>query len=439
MACFNGRLIASHLSRQRCPPCVVTGVILRRNQKRLFSKDDKTNRLQEIESSDSGREQKPRKAPSLDGAERRKKSTLDHFFSKLGSTNRKPSRRRSFNKITEQQNSGSKDFLILPRRDCEKETAPKLDMTTFFNEVNEMMAIRKASEQKMAMNQEELEQHSSSKPSILDLLPRDRKRGPDAYDEDAFDQYFEILETVVEDPSFLRKRRETSRLDESKLSAVIDWLRAEEPIVKCFLPTLANLSGADWDEDSLRTNLRNELNAQKNRFLEHHGWEQTQYEVAVRSLLRMGNLCARKGAGTPAEVAWEKLKEAGFKMDQDTVQNYLYVTSTFSSPLAHNPLFQGGSVLDLLGDPSFGDATDGASSSIPSKPIDNSADVATEVALCHDVLFGASEQSTSIRVRRLVSQGKPAAAEKLLDNNAVSVLMTGRLMVKFKTQLIFDF
>jgi hypothetical protein len=47
-------------------------------------------------------------------------------------------------------------------------------------------------------------------------------------------------------------------------------------------------------------------------------------------------------------------------------------------------------------------------------------DVTSEVAVCHDFLFEPTEQSMSIRVRMLVSQGMPREAEILLDAFAVS-------------------
>ena len=61
---------------------------------------------------------------------------------------------------------------------------------------------------------------------------------------------------------------------------------------------------------------------------------------------------------------------------------------------------------------------------------EDTIDVASEVALCHDFLYDPSEQSTSIRVRMLVSQGRAKDAERLLDMNTV-----GDCLLSFKKKI----
>ena len=152
--------------------------------------------------------------------------------------------------------------------------------------------------------------------------------------------------------------------------------------------------------------------------MDHHKWDEKQYEIAVGALKAVGALCAKNATASPLDVAWCKLKEAGYKMDKETLHVCLYVSSTFSSRSARSLVPSNGrSVLDFL---------DG----IESKPEpeekselveeNDSIDVMLEVALCHDLLFEPSEQSLSIRVRKLVSLGEPRKAEVLLDSSFVS-------------------
>ena len=42
-------------------------------------------------------------------------------------------------------------------------------------------------------------------------------------------------------------------------------------------------------------------------------------------------MCAKKATGAPIDIAWQKLKEAGYEMEKDRIHNYLYVSATFST------------------------------------------------------------------------------------------------------------
>lgn len=414
-------LMTSQLPRHRCL-CLIFSKQLCKEQKRCFSKKSSKNGSTRHLSAEKITEKKPTDQTGHWTAGQRKKTTLDDFFSNLvsSSSSAKPSRRSPFRTPDTKQN-GEKNCSSSSRwHASEGETTQKVDMNAFFDEVNDIMAKKMEKEQQQKDVDDRTAKFRPSA-SILDLLPpaRSRSRGPDAYDEEAYDQYVEIIDAIVEDPVFLRKRS-ASRLDEQEIAAVFDWLRADEPVVQYALPAIATLSTAEWNVDKLRNDLRGELNAQQNVFLENLGWNQAQYQLAVRTLLRLGNLCAKKAIGYPAEIGWEKMKEAGYKLDQDTVQNYLYVTSTFCARDFYSSAFETGSILDFLGDGPMDAASSSSSSDGPQRPIVETADIANEVALCHDALFGSSEQSTSIRVRRLVTQKKAAEAERLLNRNAVS-------------------
>ena len=52
--------------------------------------------------------------------------------------------------------------------------------------------------------------------------------------------------------------------------------------------------------------------------------------------------------------------------------------------------------------------------------LEDEIDLSAEVALCHDFLHEATEQSTGIHVRRLVQLGKANEAEALLEATVVS-------------------
>jgi hypothetical protein len=167
--------------------------------------------------------------------------------------------------------------------------------------------------------------------------------------------------------------------------------------------------------------------------MEHYGWNDKQYMAATGALTNVGNLCAKRATAPPVEIAWQKLKEAGYKMDKEVLHTFLYVTSTFSSSSYSSTRSrlslknrEKSSLVSFLDDttnnyskptvfPTNKDAG-------PSDAFEEEEwmDVSTEVALCHDLLYEPTEQSTSIRVRMLVAQGNAKEAEKLLDSSEVS-------------------
>jgi hypothetical protein len=244
-----------------------------------------------------------------------------------------------------------------------------------------------------------------------------------------------LLDIVLSDPRTLRKHARSQLRDEDA-APVFEWLRSVEPSVDTKLTVLqealwegddSNNSPRNIDAKDIKTQFRDELFRQRKMFKKHHGWTEKQYSVAVSALIRLGNLCASRSIAPPLEVAWLKLKEAGFNMDQATLHNYLYVSSTFSLPSARRlsslstrfSRNSSGSVLDFLDELSSQTTLDDPEKS-SKKEKDLPIDVAAEVALCHNFLFGPSEQTTMIHVRVLVSQGRPNEAEKLLDSSQVS-------------------
>ena len=348
-------------------------------------------------------------------------------------------------------------------------------MSSFFDEVNAIVATNKAkaaaAEKDQSTTTTTSSTHSStstttpsststssSRVSILNILPPSTtvrtERSIDAYDEYSYDKYYDLLEEMMEGPKFLRKNTRSS-LDEDQAVSVIEWLQAEEPVIPINLPTLQstwknstnnndNETSTATNEDTSKQLFRDELINQRQRLMEHYGWDDKQYSVAVGALTNMGNLCAKRATAPPIEVAWQKLKEAGYKMDKDTLHNYLYVSSTFSSLSSssrYNQKNRKNSVVNFLDD-----ISNTVNSTIKSKGVvsnhpetgddneDDWIDVTTEVALCHDILFEPTEQSTSIRVRMLVSQGKAKEAERLLDSSMVSLLLA--LWVVFSTAFL---
>jgi hypothetical protein len=377
--------------------------------------------------------------------------------------------------------------------------APAADLGSFFDEVNALMDRNEQQEEefnrtttkRLTSEIKSLASSPTFRTSILDIIPphasttdtslmndgiasrrEDRYSLRHNFSVESWDCYTELLDEVIEGPKFLtrfksKKKKQISEDDVEKtrqIGQIVEWLRSEIPFVETHLSALdfalvgeikdrngdpGNDVKENGDKDQIintmkgihtsRSKLfREELDVQKERFLNEMGWTRKQYDVATGALVAMGSLCAKKCTAPPLDVAWSKLKELGYPMNnKDVMHNYLYVASTFSLPKQNsyigiknreNPGIFGceriddddrddgssPSVLDFL------NGTTHLSSSVGGD--DNTGDdfdVSAEVALCHDFLHKATEQSTGIHVRRLVRLGKANEAERLLDATTV--------------------
>jgi len=377
--------------------------------------------------------------------------------------------------------------------------SPAGGMDSFFDDVDALMerkqreaagAVPRASERSTEnSSSDSLRSAPAFRSSIGDiLLPRSSvpsaasafgdDEGPRNFEGlgfgvESWDQYTELLEEIMEGRKFLAKlrKKKTKTAEEEdeeeknrQVIQVVEWLRSEQPCVETDLPTLdaalkgedrideANSNIKDSDSDSVTEEtiavgidsdrskrFREELVAQKERFMKETDWTKGQYDVATGALVALGGLCAKRCMASPLDVAWSKLKELGYPMrSKDVLHNYLYVSSTFSLPKRRATLRDDETWnLGILCDENVGDNGEGGGASAPesildflNKPpgsssfgnvyrnggeINDEIDLSAEVALCHDFFHEATEQSIGIHVRRLVHLGKANDAEKLLD------------------------
>lgn len=377
---------------------------------------------------------------------RQKTVTLDDFFENLGSTATartdisSSARRRRILKganndvMDDVPKSARKSSLVdtlsnLQQSPPVSEGSSSLsEMSSFFDEINKVVAEKaKIENPKSAGPEPAVNQTPSQQPSILDLMsPVAKKRSDKAFDEDSYDQYMELLESIFEEPRFLRRRDRTKATDD-EIQAVFQWLRSEEPTVDYNFTVLEHLNNVEndipWDNANTKKALKADLDSQREKFLACHGWNSCQQEIATRALYRMGDLCAKRASGAPAEVAWEKLKEASLfgTKSHHIIQTYLYIISTFSTSSYSSTFSSNISFMDFLDEKEEEDENSQDLEKRTEMDTVDEKDTAEEVAILHDILFGPSEQSTAIRVRKLVSQRRAAEAETLLDGNAVRI------------------
>jgi hypothetical protein len=173
-------------------------------------------------------------------------------------------------------------------------------------------------------------------------------------------------------------------------SAVSDVLESRRVLMKEKLEDLENATKAILSRkrlSSIPSPLRDGeatmdyLKQQKERYMEHYNLSPAQYNYAVRSLVYLGDFCAKRQRATGIRVAWEKMKESGVMPRENAISTYMYVLGTD----------------------------------------DTCSDTLIEVAAFHDLLFPANEKTTTLRIKALIARNDVEEAETILSSLSVSV------------------
>jgi hypothetical protein len=251
-----------------------------------------------------------------------------------------------------------------------------------------------------------------------------KKRSPNAFAEEAVNQYWDVLEPILQSDKFMKKHT-ASPLNKQILKPVQEWLRLDEPGILYDLPTFqqALKGGVQMTyKGELRPTFQAELAEQAARFCKHFDFNERQAKLVLIGFTVVTGMCARHGKGLPVEVVWEKVKESGM-ITKELLHNLLYVSATFSTGSVrsrrkrrskYGHLAGIASILDVL------DVNDKMDEALNGE-INNEedlVDLTDEIAIFHDLLYEPTEQSINVRVKLLVAQGKAKEAEKLLDDNS---------------------
>ena len=280
--------------------------------------------------------------------------------------------------------------------------------------------------------------------SIFDIAPPPPPPpdNPNAYDAELFEQYEAMMRDELENPHFVGKATKKMEEEEKEefLRPVYKWLLKHERTMPYNLPTLKeaiSVSGACGNivnegeldlKEVMGDAFRSEMDKQRQAFLEETGLTSEQHDIAAMAMFRFASWCAKRARAAPVEVAWEKVKEAGIVLPSDTMSTLLYVVSTGGSSLSSfvrakrrrqplssiDSLFAGRRTRDLVEER----AEEEESAEAQGKDEDTTVNVAEEVAICHDLLYEPTENSTSLRVKNMIAKGDARGAEKLLQKFA---------------------
>jgi len=250
--------------------------------------------------------------------------------------------------------------------------------------------------------------------SILDSFPIPsnvpQSENADTFDKNAYQEYVGILEDID------RESKKRGGEGSQAFPAISKWLRSESRLRVYHLPAL-DRSIADGGVNPSAMELRDDLEKQRIDFIEKLSIDEEAYEFAKLVLTRIGRLCAKRAKSRPLEIAWEKVKEAGMLLKNDTLGNYLYVVSTYPSmSLSMGPLE---SIFDVLETNTEVTSFEDKDTNFKADKKSLKNDISEEIAAFNDIIYAPTDQTTSIRVKALVKKGNAKDAEKLVNDVSV--------------------
>jgi len=256
--------------------------------------------------------------------------------------------------------------------------------------------------------------------SIFDAFPipdAPLANDPNAYDNESYRQYRDLIDEVLDDDKYQRQHTRRPFTDEF-IAPIKAWLQAAEPKVKYNLPLLQASVEQGLNFNDVSKEFRNELNIQRQVFLETIPLNEKQYTQASIALHLIGNMCAKRARSLPLDVAWEKMKEAGMCFDKVALNSYLYSCTVYVGRRKSGPYTSGSgdSILDMLGS---APSRTSAPKLADDKDEEYVVNLPEEVATFHDLLYEPSEESVTIRIKALVAKGNASGAEALLDRFVV--------------------
>jgi hypothetical protein len=302
-------------------------------------------------------------------------------------------------------------------------------------------------------------QHHVSKTSL------NHADNDDGNDNAAWEHYVKMMETIVQNDPKFRRQHTAKPIPVEKANAVLAFLLKRSDVAADHHaaaaaaagessndPTMTTMTtttreflhraleqhgggggGVDGDHGNKTTNNNNfaqDICNQRRIFMQEYNFDKKQYDMLEGALTQMTNMCARMAHGLPAPVFWRKSLEAAISYKK-LLQNLLHVAATCTTTSnsssssssrrrrSAKTKYTTMSILDILNDH---DNSNNSSSSNEEENAETTAvdlvDMVDEIAIYHDLLHDATEQSINVRIRLLVAQGKAQQAVRLLHQNA---------------------
>ena len=187
------------------------------------------------------------------------------------------------------------------------------------------------------------------------------------------------------------KYRNRGALQPEELSKVQEYLLQNQAITQAMPIDLLSES---------RNEVRDQLDEQKRRFLDHTNFTKPMYALYCRCLLYICDLSAREQIRSPVLPTWYKIRECGLCPRENAITTCLYVLS-MQQQQQQRPL----------------------SSTVPTQIAENDMDdiddpifrnTGVEVAIFHDLLYNSNEKTALVRIKGYIADHNVQGAEEIL-------------------------
>ena len=216
------------------------------------------------------------------------------------------------------------------------------------------------------------------------------------FDEDVWKAYESVMEGIME------QKRVIKKCDDESISKCREFLLSFDQHISP-VPDIVDIvsNGQENNKETLELSLRQ----QSQRFKQLFNFTGAQIEYINRCLVYMGDACAKlqskKNGKTktddnsassgptdprlPIAVAWQKLKEMGYVIRENSMSTYMYILSNSAEGETKNDAFVDDTLL--------------------------------EVVTCHDTIYKPSEKTVTIRLKSLIARGKIDEAEDMFTSS----------------------
>ncbi|CAB9509235.1 expressed unknown protein [Seminavis robusta] len=286
---------------------------------------------------------------------------------------------------------------------------------------------------------------SHSQKSIFDVfsLPQDSsiQRSPTAFDAEAYDTFEALLEIYLQERDNQHNKNNDDstshnhQLSHDQKNEVLRWIRLDEPQVKVDVPVLTTLcedGRLPGDGEELeKKHLLQELEKRSSAFQKQLNWNSRQYNYALGILQELAVLSHTRYKVRAIAILWEKMKEAG-DTTEETINACLQASSGISGGLLSKMRIglQSSSPENILFQALNGFGENENHNNNQEDENDTSATIPEQLATLHDFLYEPTQQSISIRTRRLLAMGDADAALELIESG-----MEGRTKLRAYRQV----
>lgn len=222
----------------------------------------------------------------------------------------------------------------------------------------------------------------SSKDSVAQQDPFALQQGSD----DCWDSYLSTIKAII---SQNQPRKKERKMDVTKVHEYLlskSCLVPSPPSPLLYTTATTTTTATIISDSNSKNQFQQDIIDQRHKFNEVYNFTRMQYEYGTRTLIRVGDYCARHGLSRPIVVAWQKMLEAGMTPNEQCYTTFMYALGV-EEEKEDNPT---------------------------TTMLQNH--IMAQVATMHDLLHDPNERTVSLRIKNLIANNQVEQAEALLQS-----------------------